>query len=239
MAKVKQPIMIPRVKPREADSSRWGDGLGGSIPHYAAAEHIKFEWSPCAPFLIPGGCLEFQGMTRGRSAAYATLTVGRPADKWSGVRYGMFLTDLEDVLQHEGIVDGKWRPPCGVAIPVKRGQNFGIRRLTDEELKVWIKCNAGFQKVAAELQTSSMDGVGEVDANPCRELLASDPPSATIGRSTACEDPKKITAITTEKRIELIGEHAQELGRVDVLHEQQLDEIARILQIARRRARST
>lgn len=45
--------------------------------------------------------------------------------------------------------------------------------------------------------------------------------------------------ITTEKRIDLIGEHAQELGRCDVLHEQQLDEIARILQIARRRARST
>ena len=46
------------------------------------------------------------------------------------------------------------------------------------------------------------------------------------------------TTITTEKRIDLIGEHAQELGRIDVLHEQQLDEIARILQIARRRARS-
>lgn len=163
MKKTKQPIMIPRVKPRDEDATRWGNGLGGSIPHWADAGHTKFNWSPCAPFELPGGFLEFRGMGRGRSAAYAIFTVGKPGDMWAAIRYSMFLTDLDDVLQAEGIADGKWCPPCGVAIPVKRGQNFGIRRLTDEELAAWIK------------------GVGEVDANPCREILASDPPSARIG----------------------------------------------------------
>lgn len=73
---------------------------------------------------------------------------------------------------------------------------------------------------------------------PCSDerICFAEKPTIDGLRGTTEEDR---TAITTEKRIELIGEHAQELGRVDVLHEQQLDEIARILQIARRRARST
>lgn len=187
--KPKKQIMIPRVKLVEVEGGDW-NGIGGSIPHWAdpvshhPAGHprsTQFEWSPCAPFVLPGGFLEFHGMGRGRSAAYAILTVGKASNLRFSIRYSMFLTDLDDVLQHEGIVDGKWCPPCGVAIPVKRGQNFGIRRLTDEELKAWIKGNAGFQEVAAKLQRSSMEGVGEVDVNPCMEILVSDPPSATIG----------------------------------------------------------
>lgn len=182
--KPKKQIMIPRVKAVEdAGFQHLGgwNGIGGSIPHWADPGSPRFDWSPCAPFELPGGFLEFRGMGRGRSAAYAILTIGKSNNTHLAVRYSMFLTDLDDVLQREGIVDGKWRPPCGVAIPVKRGQNFGIRRLTDEELKAWIKGNAGFQEVAAKLQRSSMEGVGEVDVNPCREILASDPPSATIG----------------------------------------------------------
>lgn len=188
---MKRQIVIPRTKQGERRFRSWGDGAAGSIPHWAPPESNAYDWSPADPFKLPEGGLSFRGMQRGRSAAYAVLTLaGEGRLKFtledeenlaSSVRYSMFLTDLEDVLQNEGIVGGKWRPPCGVAIPVKRGQNFGIRRLTDEELKAWIKGNAGFQKVAAELQRSSMEGVGEVDENPCRELLASDPPSKTIG----------------------------------------------------------
>ena len=189
--KPKKQIMIPRTKQEDRRFRSWGDGAVGSIPHWAPPESDAYDWSPADPFKLPEGGLSFRGMQRGRSAAYAVLTLaGEGRLKFtledeeglaSSVRYSMFLTDLDDVLQAEGVADGKWCPPCGVAIPVKRGQNFGIRRLTDEELKAWIKGNAGFQEVAAKLQRSSMEGVGEVDVNLCREILASDPPSATIG----------------------------------------------------------
>lgn len=58
-------------------------------------------------------------------------------------------------------------------------------------------------------------------------------------RQALLDAASTIDALTTDaSRIDAIGEHAQELGRADVLHEQQLDEIARILQVARRRVRS-
>jgi hypothetical protein len=65
--------------------------------------------------------LKLDSYTRGRSSAtfWWTDEVGR--------RYPMFLTDLEDVIRNEkinfGVVGGLWTA-------TKRGQNFGIKRVS-------------------------------------------------------------------------------------------------------------
>lgn len=83
------------------------------------------EWRDPAPFRA---VLVYEGYARGRSAAYFL---------WkhftTGASYPMFLTDLDDILSSRTI------PKSGVHatwIECKRGQNYGIRIATADEIEM-------------------------------------------------------------------------------------------------------
>ncbi|MFA5696687.1 MAG: hypothetical protein WC917_04600 [Bacilli bacterium] len=79
------------------------------------------------PNYLFSATLVFLGFQRGRSAAYALFK-----DYSNSKKYGMFLTDLESLLQNcnsnKGLIWGIWTFQ-------KRGSNFGIRLVKIEEKK--------------------------------------------------------------------------------------------------------
>jgi len=63
--------------------------------------------------------LEFQGFCRGRSAAYAEFL-----DLSEGVKYTMFLKDLDELIKNRDI---SWGQVHSIFTFCKRGQNYGIK----------------------------------------------------------------------------------------------------------------
>lgn len=104
--------------------------LDGNLMHYPETqrrgqwpdlEFIQPDWRDPAPFTAH---LTYQGYKRGRSAAYFEW-----ADE-QGRTFPMFLKDLDAILRSTevgpGGVTGTWAE-C------KRGQNYGIQLMQDEE----------------------------------------------------------------------------------------------------------
>jgi len=78
---------------------------------------------PNAPFRAT---LMLKGSTRGRSAAYYLW------EDAAGREFPMFITDMTDLVRHEtalraGVATATW-------MVAKRGQNFGVRLATDDEI---------------------------------------------------------------------------------------------------------
>ena len=88
------------------------------IPHFVPVGAARYQgtevrWEDRAPFWA---WLQWKGMQRGRSALYFVWADG-------GETYSMFATDLDDMVRKYGVTEyatGWW-------LPVKRGQNYGVR----------------------------------------------------------------------------------------------------------------
>jgi hypothetical protein len=98
-------------------------GQRGELQHYPSCWYTS-PGNPTGPTWVKNyeftATLAFTGFERGRSAAYAYF------EDEAGKRYCMFLTNLADVIPRmsAGHISGTWTF-C------KRGQNFGIRLVTE------------------------------------------------------------------------------------------------------------
>lgn len=101
------------------------DYVRDGVPHYYK---IQVGWVPITlsdnhtPFQAT---IQIEGYSRGRSAANFDV-----ANVETGATYTIFMTDMLDIILSEniykGLVVGMWRP-------VKRGANFGIAMVKEDE----------------------------------------------------------------------------------------------------------
>lgn len=100
------------------DGDRWIDHPDGDqrTDGRTGKVNIGPVWKPIVPIVAT---LEYDGYSRGRSAAYFWWK-----DIDTQVLYPMFMTDLDEILT-DGLIDGK----CitGTFTIIKRGQNYGIK----------------------------------------------------------------------------------------------------------------
>lgn len=88
----------------------------GNLCHYARTGDPSFDWRPAVPF---NATLIIRGIVRGRSAAYFSWD-----DLATGHTYAMFMTDMVTLIAEGDVRHGA---AIGLWVPVKRGQNFGIK----------------------------------------------------------------------------------------------------------------
>jgi hypothetical protein len=87
------------------------------------------EWRDNVPFQMT---LEINSMRSGRSAKYIILTPFEPLDGKEDICFPMFVSDVVEVAML-----GRWLPGGVVAgwfMVAKRGQNYGVRLATLEEI---------------------------------------------------------------------------------------------------------
>jgi len=88
----------------------------GSLLHYPEWWHAGFTWHEAEPFTCT---LTLDGARRGRSAAYFMWR-----DPATGRTFPMFLHSVEELIKAADIIRGT---VTGTWLPVKRGQNYGIK----------------------------------------------------------------------------------------------------------------
>lgn len=92
---------------------------------YRRIDH-EVDWRPNEPFYLE---LKIAHMLRGRSAKYLVLKPFRPFEPER--TYPMFVADLIDVAQRQGIASGGVM--SGWWMVSQRGQNYGLRLAKEEE----------------------------------------------------------------------------------------------------------
>lgn len=90
----------------------------GSVVSHTNSWHGGDEWRPNIPF---ENVLHYEGFARGRSSAGFTFKDSE------GHTYWMFMKDMDDLIRS----GAKPLTVCGTFEFVKRGQNYGVRLLTE------------------------------------------------------------------------------------------------------------